>query len=152
MRPSLRLLTLTLALAVSCTAAHAQDAADARAEIRALIEQTEAANNAGDVEGWVALFAEDAVYLGAGAPAVTTREGLVDVAKAGFRNRAAIDIVPVEIEVAGDWAFARSEVGGTVEVHDTGEVVPVDVKQIAIYRRGADGTWRIARLISNGNR
>jgi ketosteroid isomerase-like protein len=30
-------------------------------------------------------------------------------------------------------------------------VVTVDVKQLVIYRKDADGQWRIARFSSNGN-
>jgi ketosteroid isomerase-like protein len=84
-----------------------------------------------------------------GAPAVTTREGLRAVAEAGFRHRPSIRIEPLEIVVTETWAFARSQVGGTVVIHPTGEVVTVDVKQISIYRRTASGEWRIARLIMN---
>lgn len=116
-----------------------------------LIRRTAEANNAGDVDAWVALFDDDAVYMAPGAPAVTTRRGLREVAEAGFRHRADIDIEPVEIVVTGPWAYARNRVTGTVEVHPTGEVVTVDVKQVVIYRRAESGDWRIARLISNSN-
>lgn len=123
------------------------------AAIHALIEETEAANNAGDVERWVALFGEEFVYMAPGAPAVTTRADLVEVARAGFRNEAEISIDPVEIQVLPEgWAFARSHVTGEVTVRSTGEVVSVDVKQLVIYRRHPDtGAWRITRLISNSN-
>lgn len=146
-----------LVVVAACTE-RAQDAEPARiaahdqAAIEALIEETAAANNAGDVERWVALFHDDFVYMASGSPAVTTREELSEVARAGFRNDASIDIEPAEIQVFPDWAFARSEVSGRVEVAGTGEVVPVNVKQLVIYRRdpGTD-EWRIARMISNSN-
>jgi uncharacterized protein (TIGR02246 family) len=117
--------------------------------IAELIERTAAANNAGDVEGWVALFADDAVYLPPGGPAVTTRRGLVEVAEAGFRHRADIRIDPLEIVVTGPWAYARNSVRGTVTVDGTGETVAVDVRQLVIYHRAESGEWRIARLIGN---
>jgi len=125
--------------------------AEEKSAIRTLIQKTEDANNAGDVEGWVRLFADDAVYMAPSAPPVTTREDLIEVAKAGFRHQASIDIEPVEIQVCGDWAFARTQVSGNVKLHGTGEVVPVDVKQIVIYSREPGGDWRIARFISNSN-
>jgi uncharacterized protein (TIGR02246 family) len=123
-----------------------------RSAIESLIEMTEAANNAGDVDAWVALFADDAVYMPPGAPAVTTREDLIEIAEAGFRHQADVDIEPIEITVQGDWAFARSRATGSVTLDGSGEVVEVDVKQIVIYSREADGTWRIARMIMNSNR
>lgn len=119
--------------------------------IAELVRRTAAANNAGDVEAWVGLFAEDAVYMPPGSPPVTTRGGLVEVAEAGFRHAAAIEIEPVEIVVSGRWAFARNRVRGTVEVDPSGEVVEVDVKQLVIYRRTASGAWRIARMMSNSD-
>lgn len=122
-----------------------------RARIEALIEQTETANNEGDVETWVGLFATDAVYMPPNVPAVTTREGLIEIAEAGFRHESSIDIQPLEIRVVGDWAFARTQVSGCVTVAGSGEVISVDTKQIVIYNRDPDGSWRIARLISNSN-
>ena len=119
--------------------------------IEALIERTEAANNAGDVDAWVSLFADDAVYLAPGTPEISGHAGLTEVARAGFRHRAAIDIEPIEIEVGRDWAFARSRVSGTVTLAQSGDVVEVDNKQIVIYSRNAAGEWQIARMIQNGN-
>lgn len=119
--------------------------------IKTLIQGVASANNAGDVERWVSFFAADAVYMAPGAPAVTTREGLIEVAKAGFRHDASIDIEPLEIQIFENWAFARTKVTGTVTLHDSREVVQVDVKQIVIYVRSGDGSWRIARMISNSN-
>jgi uncharacterized protein (TIGR02246 family) len=139
---------LLLALASPLGGQEPDSAAD-REAIRAVIERTEAANNAGDVEAWVALFDDGAVYMAPGSPTVDTREGLVEIARMGFRHQADIDIQPVEIRVAGEWAFARSRVTGTVTLADSGDVVEVDTRQIAIYHRDGQGRWRIARLIMN---
>lgn len=150
---------LPIALIASAALAHVAAPAAAQvttgpdedvAAIASLIEAVEAANNAGDVEAWVALFAEDAVYMPPGVPAVTTRPELVEIARAGFMNDAAIEIEPLEIHVLGDWAFARSNVGGTITLDGSGAVVTIDVKQLVIYHREAAG-WRIARLINNAN-
>ncbi len=84
-----------------------------------------------------------------GSPTVDTREGLVEIARAGFRHAADIEIEPLEIRVLGDWAFARSHVTGTVTLAGSGEVVEVDSRQIVLYRRDGRGSWRIARLIIN---
>lgn len=89
----------------------------AEAAVRMLIQRTEEANNAGDVQAWVDLFADDAVYMPPGAPSVTAREGLIQVAQAAFSHRASIDIEPVEIQILGNWAFARTRVSGSV-THD----------------------------------
>lgn len=151
MRRTTLMALLWLAAATAGGASPVQAARDDRAAIVALVEQLEAANNAGSVEQWTSLFADDFVYMAPGAPAVTDRASLVAVAKAGFRNRASIEIVPVEIELCGGWAFVRSEVKGTVKLHGSGEVVAVGVKEVFIARRSDAGSWKIARLIMNGN-
>ncbi len=151
-RPSpLTLVLLTFVLAANQISAQQQTARDDKAAIAALIDQVEAANNAGDVGRWVGLFARDFIYMAPGAPPVSTPQGLLEVAQTGFRNRASIEITPLEIQVFGDWAFATNGVTGSVRLHDSGQVVPIDVKQIVIYRRDEQGRWRIARLISNSN-
>lgn len=144
-------LAMLLLFPLALEAQSARGWTDEQHAIAELIERTAAANNQGNVEAWVALFTDDAVYMAPGTPPVTTRQGLREVAEAGFRHRADIEIEPVEIVVNGSWAYARNRVRGTVVVQPSGDVVDVDVKQIAIYRRTESGEWRIARLISNSN-
>ncbi len=127
------------------------DSAD-QAAIRELIRRTADANNAADTLGWVGLFEESAVYMPPGMAEVTGREALVEVAAAGFGPYAAtVEITPDEIVVLGDWAFARSHVTGSVTPRAGGDPLPVDVKQLVVYHRQSDGTWKIARLILNSN-
>ncbi len=142
---------LSLVGLVGCTqTAIEPDTAADEAAIRELIAQTAAANNAADTLGWIALFEEGAVYMPPGGLEVTTRAGLLEVAAAGFGPYAAdIRITPAEIVISGAWAFARSYVTGTVTPRAGGEAIPVDVKQLVIYHRQPDGSWRIARLITN---
>lgn len=123
-----------------------------RAAIRDLIRRTAAANNDGDVEAWVGGFAPDAVYMPPGSPAVTDRAGIREMAETGFSG-ATVDITmtPDEIEVHGDWAFARIRVEGTGTTTPGGDPFTVDVKEIVLFERQPDGAWKIARLISNRN-
>ncbi len=133
-------------------AAIESDTAADKAAIRELIVQTATANNTADTLGWLELFEEGAVYMPSGMPAVTTRAGLEQAAAAGFGPYAAdIRITPVEIVISGDWAFARSNVTGTVTSRTDGQVIPVEVKQLVIYHRQPDGDWKIARLMNNAN-
>ena len=124
-----------------------------RAAIRELIRRTAEANNDGDVEAWVGGFAPDAVYMPPGSPAVTGTAGIRAMAETGFSG-ATVDItmVPDEIEVHGDWAFARIRVEGSGATEPDGDPFTVDVKEIVVFERQPDGAWKIARLISNRNR
>jgi len=122
------------------------------ASIRELIRETAAMNNVADSVGWVALFEEGAVYMPPGIPAVTTVAGLREMASTGFGGyEAAINTDPIEIVVMGDWAFARSVVTGTVTPRGGGDAIQVDTKQLVPYRRQADGSWKIARMMNNAN-
>lgn len=146
------LLVLFLACAPGNTVDTEANSAADEAAIRNLIANTAAANNAADSLGWAAFFEDGAVYMPPGSPEVTTREGLLETAAAGFGSyAAAIAITPREIVVAGDWAFARTYVGGSVTPRAGGDPVPVDAKQIVIFHRQPDGVWKIARLITNPN-
>lgn len=154
----MRIRSASTMVVLACVLSTAPGAAEQRggvlddtAAIKALVEQVETANNAGDVEAWMALFAADFVYMAPGAPSVTTRDGLREVAKAGFKHRASVRIEPLEIRVFSGWAFARNSVAGNVKLHGSGDVVPVDVRQIVIYSQDDQGVWKIARLISNSN-
>ena len=148
----MRIRTLLLPLLV--VACGGQPALDADvAAIEALIARATYVNNAGDIEGWVALFADDAVYLPEGRPPVTTREGLEGAAVSQFsRYRPNIQITADEIQVLGDWAFARTTVTGTLTPHRNANPIRVEGKEIALYRRQPDGGWKIARLIGNSSR
>lgn len=143
-----------LLLAAACQPA-GPSAADVTADssaVAALITSLEAANNAGNVDAWVGLFEDGAVYMPPGRPAIATRESLREIAAAGFHQaRANVTLTPVEIAVAGDWAFARIAVGGDVTLAADGRNVRIDMKELAVFRRQADGGWRIARLINNRN-
>jgi uncharacterized protein (TIGR02246 family) len=143
-------LVLTL---VSCTPADpSAGVQDDEVAIRALIARTGAANNAADTLGWVDLFEPGAVYMPPGTAPVSTRAGLEEMAAAGFGPyAAAITIDPTEILVSGDWAFARSEVTGTVTPRTGGDPVPVNVKQLVVYHRQPNGEWKISRFMSNSN-
>jgi uncharacterized protein (TIGR02246 family) len=144
---------VSLIALIGCTQAGIESGgASDEAAIRDLIAQTAAANNAADTLGWVALFEEGAVYMPPGAPEVDSRVGLTEMAAAGFGAYASdIQITPTEIVIAGDWAFARSHVTGTVKERGGEQIIPVDVKQLVIYHRQSDGSWKIARLINNRN-
>jgi len=122
-------------------------------QIRELIRKSTEANNRGDVDGWVDLFDDNAVYMTNGMPEISTKEGLEEVARSGFTSgKTDIVMTPDEIEVLGDWAFARSQIKGIYTPNNDDTPLPIDMKQIAIYRRQADGSWKIARLIGNSNR
>ena len=139
-------------LAIACGGGKQDLDADIAA-IQAFINHANDINNAGDIAGWVELFADDMVYMPDGQPPITTREALEGAAVSHFsRYRPNIQISTDEIQVLGDWAFARTTVNGTLTPRGNANPIRVDRKEIAIYRRQPNGSWKLARLIGNSSR
>ena len=139
-----------------CLIACGEEAPDAGADVTAIqvfLDNATTINNAGDIMGWVDLFADDVVYMPDGQPPITTREALEGAAVSHFsRYQPNIRITADEIEIVGDWAFARTTVTGTLTPHRNRNPLTIDRKEIAIFRRQADGRWKLARLIGNSSR
>ena len=159
LRPPLLIVSvLALAATLSCSGPTATRNAEAdKAAIRALISRAVEVSQAGDAAAWAALFADGGVYMRPNGPEITTRAGLQEFARlylGEFQSQVAI--TPVEIEVFGDWGFARTAVKGTIQAKVGGDPVPdpipVDGKEIGVYRRQQDGAWKLWRLIGNSNR
>ena len=145
------MLPLVAVSAVACGNGGSTDA-DVAA-IQALVQQEVGVRNAEDIEGWVQLFAADAVYLPDGGPPVSTRAGLEAAAVSrSSRYRPNLQIVVDEIQILGDWAFVRSTVTGTLTPNRNANPIRVDGKELVIYRRQSDGAWKIARLMENSSR
>ena len=124
-----------------------------RDAIRAVLAEAMAAHKAGDVGRWSAIFTDDAVLMFSNRPPIIGKEAVQKLARERFeRFTATVAIEPVELEICGDWAFARTAVSGTMNPKDGSAPSAVDLKEIAIYRRQANGTWKVARLIGNSNR
>ena len=121
--------------------------------VRQLLAGAAEINNKADAEAFAALFTKDAIVMPQGAPAIVGREAILAGERQGNSEFASeITINPVEVVIAGDWAFARTELKGTKTPLKGGKPVPVDAKELVIFRhRDAEG-WKIARLIGNTNR
>lgn len=125
---------------------------DRRAEdaIRAVYARWFGAMEEGDVEGFLALLDGDFLLKSPTRPAVTDRE----VMRRGLEafHAAATERVEhrvEEVQVAGDWAWARVTERTTITPKAGGVPLSVSGVHLAILRRGADGTWRVARDVSS---
>ena len=116
-----------------------------------LAEYTRAVNNK-DLEGILACFSDEGVMMPPNAPAIAGKVAL-RARYAAFSSGPAIfkvTFTPTEVEVAGDWAFARGDFSGTVADAD-GEQAQVSSKAIFIAQRQDSGYWKIARYIYNSD-
>ena len=134
------------------TVTDAQQAEDAEA-IAALSRAYGAAFVAGDPEAFARCVTEDFVAMAPGEPAVAGRE----TARAKVAQD--LDVMQVralefrieELRICRDWAWARATSRAEVVIRASGEVGRIRGKTLWIFRRGADGVWRIARDASSGD-
>jgi uncharacterized protein (TIGR02246 family) len=122
--------------------------------LKANQQEAMAAHAAGDATRWANLFTPDGVILPEGAAPVTGTDSLVAWIRKFNNydaNNFAVTIEPVEFEVTGNWAYAWNRISGTVTPKAGGTPTKIEAKEIVIFRRDADGSWKAARVIFNSN-
>lgn len=122
----------------------APDTAQDRAEIEAIVASYEQAINDGDLEGSVAMFAPDAVFM----PIAGGTQRGIDAIRAYYENtilQSALDLsFPVgDIDVVGDLAWVTSAIVGTQTTAD-GTEIPIAVNGLFVFGRDpAAGSWHV---------
>jgi uncharacterized protein (TIGR02246 family) len=113
--------------------------------IRSLVETWFRATTAGDLEGVMALMADDVVFLGPGRPPMRKPEFVA--ASRGMEGRMQIDGTShiQEIRVFGDWAYCWNEIAVTMTPAGGGETVHRTGPALSILHKQADGRWQIVR-------
>ena len=128
-------------------------ASEETARISKVLAEIMAADNASDVERIVALYAEDAMLLPPSGPRVAGKTAIRQRYQQGFEKfRLEVSFLSEETQVTGDWAFDRGATRGRNVWHDGKAPTQFEHKYLMILKRQADGNWKIARLIWNGNR
>ena len=118
------------------------DVAAIRSAEKALAEAFEAS----DPTAWVDYYTEDAIFVGPGMPAVEGRDALLDLAPAVVIS--SMEIVADSTIGAGDFAATHGR-GNWVTGPKGSDVPRVRRRFLMVWRRGADGRWRIARELLN---
>jgi ketosteroid isomerase-like protein len=60
-------------------------------------------------------------------------------------------VTPLEVEIAGNWAYKRNVYTQEITDKKTGKKTVVDAKNLAIFKRQPDGSWKIYRDCFNSN-
>jgi len=110
-----------------------QDASAVRGLFDSVVTDIRAAN----ADAWVAHFADDARFHRSNGPALVGRAAILAWGK-GFPPVKTFTFGPAEVSGEGNLAYGWSSV-----VSQFGDF-PVDTaKQLVVFRRGADGRWRV---------
>ena len=120
---------------------HPQDMFD-ESEVRAAEHRLETALEAADRTAWVFEYTADAVFDGGGEHAVVGRDSLLAMA-ASMRPLTEVSIRPLRTVGCDDLATVWTEaswVSGPAESDPT----EVEVRGMILWRREADGVWRVA--------
>ena len=141
-----------MALAVgSFLACHHDDrTVDADREARRVVAEIVDADNRGDLETVMSLYADDAVLLPPGEPPVRGRGVIRQRYEAIFSSSTLALVGTVEsLRVAGDLAVVRGATSGTVTSKTGGGELKVDDKYVMVLERSDAGRWLIAELMWN---
>jgi uncharacterized protein (TIGR02246 family) len=121
------------------------DEAEIRAAERVLVQALQSP----DPQAWVYMYTEDAVFVAPGAPAVQGWPALLSMAKA-MKPLSSVSIQAIRTEGSGhlatvyahgSWVSGRPPEAGSVS----------KVRLIIVWRKDADGQWRIAQELLNAD-
>jgi uncharacterized protein (TIGR02246 family) len=154
MKKALLLISLALPLcfAFGCQQgqkAEKESGVDVRADaeaIRNLSDEYGAKITAGDIAGFLNLFADNAILMPPNRKMIIGKEEIRPMVQALFKTAKEIDLkettTPNEIRVFGDWAFDL----GITAFESGGKPMENTNKYIRIWQKRADGSWKLARV------
>ena len=106
----------------------------------------EAALNASSTPAVMALYAADGVFMPQHFPSSIGTEAVkaaYDTVFAAITLTVQFSIAEV-MQVAPDWAIARTNSAGTVKINATGTIIPEANQELFAFQK-IDGEWKIAR-------
>lgn len=135
----------------ACSSTGAQD--EMQATIDAAFQEYGDSLVAKDADRWGTLWTEDGLQMPPGEPLIDGRAALVSSVNAMFDFMTVTDmeVNTQEIQVAGDWAYARGNYTLTYEMNDGSDAGVIDGKYLTIFQKQTDGSWKMYRDIYNSN-
>lgn len=115
--------------------------------VAAVLAKYQDALNDSDTNAVMRLYADDGVFMppysesAVGAAAVRQA---YDVVFKAIKLSVKFNVAEI-VEIAPDWAFARTNSAGTSTVNATGANSREANQELFIFRKGTDGSWKIAR-------
>ena len=143
---------LVVVLTAACGAASRSDPAADRQAIAAVSAQFEAAENAGNVEQMLPLFADDMIIMSPNAAQLSGADRITAATRA-FHEAFTVQVKYSSEEIAafGDWGFDRGTERFTLIPKSGGAPISVNGKYLWLYRRQPDGSWKQSRVMWNSS-
>ena len=127
--------------------------ADVETTVNAAYQEYASSLGAGDAERWIALWTEEGVQMPPGVPANVGKENIYS-SLLGFMeifSFSNMQIQTEEVQVVGDWAYARGTYTVTYIPNDGSDPIFIDGKYMSIFQKQSDGSWKLHRDIFNSN-
>jgi uncharacterized protein (TIGR02246 family) len=115
--------------------------------VTALLAEYNEALNASSTDAVMPIYAEEGVFM---PPYSESAVGSAAVRKAydAVFNAITLNVkftIAEIVEMAPDWAFARTNSAGTTTDHTTGTASAEGNQELFIFKKDRDGAWKIAR-------
>jgi len=105
--------------------------------------------NTSDVYKVLSLYSNDGVFMPSNAPSAIGQEQLKIAYEFVFKTiQLNIEFFIEEIEISGNFAFARTTSKGTTLIHENGQIVPEENRELFVLHK-IDEKWKIARYMFN---
>jgi uncharacterized protein (TIGR02246 family) len=122
--------------------------------VQSVREQLRLAEENGDASLIEDLYTEDAVIMPPNVPTLEGRQAFVQFARRvlaelslEFQRR--VQVTGVEVTIVDDLALEWGTIAQTLIPRAGGEPIQETIRYASMYRRCADGQWRVRRLIFN---
>ena len=120
-----------------------------KSAIEKLIFSYQDALNASDVSNVIELYTKNGVLMPNTAPTADGVGQIKGTYQYVFDNFSyTLQFSIIEIEVSGNYAFARSTSKGSVTIKASGQTVPDENKELFVLEK-KDSKWKIARYMYN---
>ena len=120
-----------------------------QSEIKKVLFSYRDALNESNAEKVLSLYTENGVFMPSSAPTAIGQEQLKGTYEFVFSNiQLSIEFYIDEIEIVGEYAFARTTSKGTTLIRASGETVPEENRELFVLRK-ENGSWKIDRYMFN---
>jgi len=125
------------------------ETATEKSAIEKLIFSYQDALNASDVNRVIELYTKNGVLMANSAPTADGAEQVKGTYQYVFDNFSyTLRFSIIEIEVNGNYAFARSTSKGSFVIKASGQTVPDENRELYVFEK-VGGNWKIARYMYN---